>query len=251
MDRLKGKTAFVTGASRGIGRAIALRLAEEGADVLINFRENASAASEVVGRVEALGRRGQAYRADTSNLGQARQMLAEIRKDWGSFDILVNNAGVLTLGGLADTREEDFDRMFAVNVKGLFFLTQEALPLLCDGGRIINVSSIVSKMARYPDMIAYAGSKAAVDCFTRQWALELGPRNITVNAIGPGIIETDMAIAFHANPKVREKLIRESALGRMGQPEDIADVALFLASDESRWVTGQHINTSGGYFISG
>lgn len=251
MQRLSGKTALVTGGSRGIGRAIALRFAEEGADVLINFHSSREAADEVVAAIAALGRRSHAYPADTANLTQAREMLAEIQSSWGKIDILVNNAGVLVPGSLASTREEDFDRMYAVNVKGVYFLTQATLPLLRDGGRIINLSSIVSTMARYPDMIAYAGTKAAIDAFTRQWALELGPRQITVNAIGPGIIETDMAADFHGNPMIRENLIRSTPLGRVGQVKDIADIALFLASDESRWVTGQHLSASGGYHISG
>jgi 3-oxoacyl-[acyl-carrier protein] reductase len=249
--RLLGKTAFVTGASRGIGRAIALRFASEGADVLINYNTNRSAAEETVAAIQGIERKSAAYGADTADLAQIRDMLDKIHTTWGKIDILVNNAGVLVPGSLADTKVEDFDRMYAVNVRGVYFLTQAALPVLRDAGRIINLSSIVSTMARYPDMIAYAGTKAAIDAFTRQWALELGPRQITVNAIGPGIIETDMAVGFHGNPKIRENLIRSTPLGRVGQVEDIADIAVFLASDESRWMTGQHLSASGGYHISG
>ena len=251
MGRLDGKVALVTGASRGIGRAIALAFASAGADVLVHFRQERSAAEEVLAAVHSLGRRGKLYQADTSDTRESRVLIDQIRADWGGLDILVNNAGVLVPGSLATTREEDFDRMFAVNVKGVYYLTQAATAILRSPGRIINLSSIVATMARYPDMIAYAGTKAAIDAFTRQWALELGPRGITVNSIRPGIIETEMATGFHANPKIRENLIRQTPLGRIGQVDDIAPVAVFLASDEAQWVTGQHLGASGGYYISG
>ena len=251
MGRLQGKIALVTGSSRGIGRCIAERFADEGSDVIVHYQSNATAAEEVVAAVTAKGRRAKPYQADIALVAGMKALMDEVKKDFGGIDILVNNAGVFQMQPLAEVTEADFDRCFAVNVKGLFFATQAALPLVRDGGRIINLSSIVATMARMPNMSVYSATKAAVDCFTRLWALELGERGITVNAIGPGVIETDMAAGFHEDAEIRQQLIDDAPLQRIGQPVDIADVALFLASDESRWVTGQHINTSGGYHITG
>ncbi|HET7600352.1 MAG TPA: SDR family oxidoreductase [Gemmatimonadales bacterium] len=250
---LAGKVAVVTGASRGIGRAIATRLGRDGALVAVHYGRSRDAATEVVAEIEGLG--GEAF-AVAADLGATRvtaaveglfQALdAELRRRRGDdrFDILVNNAGVAPLGGIADTPEPVFDEVFTINAKAPFFITQLALPRLRDGGRIIYLSSVVNRIA-VPTLAAYAMTKAALDALALTLAKQLGPRGITVNSLAPGIIETDMSAAVLGGDGARVAA-GVAALGRIGRPQDIADAAAFLAAEESRWITGQVVEASGG-----
>ena len=244
---LSGKIAVVTGASRGIGRAIALRLARDGALVAVNYQKNAEAAAAVVKEIgEAFRPPGRCrHRGRNPQFFQALD--AELTKRHGSnqFDILVNNAGIGRQGTVETTSEEVFDELMAVNVKGSFFVTQEAIPRLRDGGRIINLSSALSRHP-IPDMAAYSMGKAAINLFTMILAADLGKRGITANAIGPGLTVTDFTAHARQNPQVVQAVSAHTALGRLGEVEDIAGVAAWLASDDAGWVTGQYIEASGG-----
>jgi 3-oxoacyl-[acyl-carrier protein] reductase len=247
---LEGKVALVTGASRGIGRAIAVRLGKEGALVAVHYGKSKSAVDETVAAVEAAGGKAFALQADIDKVASIEQLFtqldAELTARTGSshFDILVNNAGVAPFVGWADTTEEQFDYMYDVNVKGLFFTTQKALPRLNDGGRIINISSAVTRIA-FPGVPAYSSTKGAVDVLTLHLAAEIGVRNITVNAVAPGVIETDMA-EFLGTPEGREMPLQIQALKRIGQADDVANVVSFLAGPDSAWITGRTIDVSGG-----
>jgi 3-oxoacyl-[acyl-carrier protein] reductase len=248
---LRGKTAVVTGASRGIGRAIAFRLAKDGALVIVNFQKNAEAAAAVVREIEGTGGEALAVQGDVGSvkgIGQFFQSLdAELTKRRGGnqFDILVNNAGIGRDGTVETTSKEVFDELMAVNVKGAFFVTQQAIPRLRNDGRIINLSSALSRYP-YSRMAAYSMGKAAINHFTLILAAELGKRGITVNAIAPGLTATDFTAHTRQNPQVVEQISSHTALGRIGETEDIAGVAIWLASDDARWVTGQYIEASGG-----
>jgi NAD(P)-dependent dehydrogenase (short-subunit alcohol dehydrogenase family) len=248
---LNGKIAVITGASRGIGRAIALRLAKDGALVAVNYQKNTEAAATVVREVEAAGGEAFPVQADVGSVTGIRQFFdaldTELAKRRGSnqFDILVNNAGIGRQGTVETTSEEVFDELVAVNVKGPFFVTQHAIPRLRDGGRIINLSSALSKHP-YPRMAAYSMGKAAINHFTLILAAELGNRGITVNAIGPGLTTTDFTAHARQDPQVVAAVSAHTALGRLGEAEDIAGVAAWLASDDAGWVTGQYIEASGG-----
>ena len=248
---LKGKVAVVTGASRGIGRAIALRLARDGALVCVNYRSNAEAAQAVVGEIESAGGEAFALRADVGSVEQLGRFFealdAELTARRGDrrFDILVNNAGVGEVSPVASATEEAFDRVFATNVKGPFFVTRHALPRLRDGGRVINVSSNLSRNPM-PLAMAYCMTKAALDNFTVGLAAELGRRGITVNTLAPGLTATDLNASMRDDPKLIEIYSAMTALGRIGEAGDIARAAAFLASDDSSWVTGQYLEASGG-----
>lgn len=250
MKRLEGKIALVTGASRGIGRGIAQRLAEEGAVVAVHYGQNHTAAEEVVHRIASRGGQAFAIGAKLESVEGVHQLIASLQEELavrsdGKLDILVNNAGIGTSQTLEETTEESFDEIFAVNVKAPFFLVQKALPFLRDGGRIINISSGVTRIA-YPHIMAYNLTKGALNTFTLHLAQLLGPRQITVNAVLPGIVDTDVNASWLHTPEGQKHASEMSALGRVGQPKDIADVALFLASEDSRWVTGQMIDATGG-----
>jgi 3-oxoacyl-[acyl-carrier protein] reductase len=250
---LEGKVAVVTGGSRGIGRAIACRLSREGALVVVHYGRDRAAANEVVRVIEGEGGRAFAVRAEFGTPGAVETFYegldTVLREHTGSasFDILVNNAGVAPLKGLEATNELMFDELVAVNVKTPFFLVQKALGRLRDGGRIINVSSGVARLA-YPEAIAYALTKGALDNFTLAMAWQLGPRGITVNSLAPGYVQTDMNPSL-SDPEVRSDVARGIALGRVGQPDDIADVAAFLASSDGRWVTGTYVDATGGSLL--
>jgi 3-oxoacyl-[acyl-carrier protein] reductase len=251
MKKLKDKVAVVTGGSRGIGRAIAERLAEDGALVCVNYRGNAEAAAEAVNEIKAAGGEAFSLQADVGSIEQIGRFFealdAELTARRGDrrFDILVNNAGVALVGTTAAATEADFDRLFAVNVKGPFFATQHAIPRLRDGGRVINLSSNLSRRPM-PQATAYSMTKAAIDTFTVSLAAELGSRGITVNTLAPGLTATDMNAGMREHPDVDRAFSSMTALGRVGKVEDIADAVAMLASPDSGWVTGQYVEASGG-----
>ena len=250
---LQGRTALVTGASRGIGRATALRLAQAGALVCVHYGLRADAARETVDLIERQGGRAFALGADLAACDTIGPLFAALDAELAAYraaglDVLVNNAGLGEMLTMAATDEAQFDRMFAVNVKGSFFVTRHALPRLNDGGRIINISSMVA-FAAYPACIAYAQTKAAVNSLTRSLAAELGPRRITVNAVAPGATSTDFIGDLASDPAFMDALRAGTALNRIGEPGDIAGVVAFLASPDAGWITGQVIQASGGMHL--
>ncbi|MFS0726092.1 SDR family oxidoreductase [Paenibacillus sp. 1P07SE] len=251
VKRLEGQIAVVTGASRGIGRGIALRLAAEGALVVVHYGTRREEAEKTVSAIEAAGGAAFAVGAEldtTEGVGRLLQRLDEglIRRTGSrQFDILVNNAGIGTASPFESTSEEEFDRLFAVNVKAPFFLVQRSLGRLKDGGRIINISSGVTRIA-YPHIMAYNLTKGALNTFTLHLAQLLGPRGITVNAVMPGIVDTDVNASWLHTPEGHRYAVESSALGRVGEPSDIADIVAFTASRDGRWITGQMIDATGG-----
>jgi len=242
---LSGKIALVTGSSRGIGRAMVERLSRDGATVVVNYVSRAEKAQEVAAAVKAGGGTAVALQADVSRFEDIQRLFNRTVEHFGRLDILVNNAGIRITKNVTEIEEEEFDRLFAVNVKGTFFSCQLAARRLSDGGRIINVSSAVTKMM-LPGYSIYAASKAAVDQITRTLSKELGGRNITVNAVCPGPVDTELLREGRTKEQIQQ-MAQMAALGRIGRVEDIADVVAFLASDEARWITGQCIHVNGGY----
>lgn len=246
MAKLTGKVAVVSGASKGIGAAIAEKLAENGAAVIVNYATSADHAEAVVQRIKARGGKAKAVRADVSNPAEAKQLVAAALSEFGRLDILVNNAGVYEFRSIPEIDEAHFDRLFDLNVKGLLFTTQAAVNSFDgEGGSVINISSLASQLA-IPQSSVYSATKAAVDSVTRTLAAELGPRKILVNSILPGPIETEGTRAMAEWDDFRANFLPRTPLGRIGQPDDIASVALFLASDEAGWITGQVIPVAGG-----
>jgi 3-oxoacyl-[acyl-carrier protein] reductase len=245
--RLSGKVAVVTGASKGIGAEIALQLAAEGAAVVVNYASSKAGAERVVGEIAARGGKAVAVQADVANPADVRRLFAETKKAFGRLDVLVNNAGVYEFAPLEAVTPEKFHRMFDLNVLGLLLTTQEAVRHLGpEGGSIINVSSVAAT-ATPPNASVYSATKAAVDAVTRSLAKELGPRRIRVNSINPGMIETEgVHAAGLAESDFRRQIEAQTPLGRIGQPQDVAPVAVFLASDESGWVTGETLYVAGG-----
>lgn len=249
--RLEDKIALVTGGSRGIGKGIALRLAEEGALVIVHYGTRRDAADQVVQTIQDQGGRAIALGAKLESVDGAKGLIHSLKEELlratgdNRFDILVNNAGIGTSKTFEETTEESFDELLAVNVKAPFFLVQQALPLLRDDGRIVNISSGVTRIA-YPHIMAYNITKGAINTFTLHLAKLLGPRGITVNAVLPGIVDTDVNAAWLHTPEGQQHAAEMSALGRIGQPSDIADVVAFLASSDGRWVTGQMVDATGG-----
>lgn len=242
---LSGKIALVTGSSRGIGRAMVERLSRDGATVVVNYVSRAEKAQEVAAAVRAGGGTAVALQADVSRFEDIQRLFNRTVEHFGRLDILVNNAGIRITKNVTEIEEEEFDRLFAINVKGTFFSCQLAARRLSDGGRIINVSSAVTKMM-LPGHSIYAASKAAVDQITRTLSKELGGRNITVNAVCPGPVDTELLREGRTKEQIQQ-MAQMAALGRIGRVEDIADVVAFLASDEARWITGQCIHVNGGY----
>lgn len=246
--RLVGKFALVTGGSRGIGRAIAQRLAADGATVVLTYARDADSAADTVTRIEKDGGKAFAIQAEVGAHGDAERLWAAYDEATGGarVDVIVNNAGIGRSADLANLTEDGFDEVFAVNVRAPFFIVQQALPRLNDGGRIVNVSSGLSRIAM-PEIMAYGATKAALDNFTMNLAVELGPRGITVNSVRPGIIDTDVNAAWlRGNQEAWDASAAMAALGRVGEPEDVADIVAFLASDDSRWVTGSILDATGG-----
>ncbi|MGO4617870.1 SDR family oxidoreductase [Nocardia sp. 2TAF39] len=250
MGALTGKTALVTGGSRGIGRAVAERLGRDGAQVAVHYNGNEEAAEETVVAIEAAGGRAFAIRAELGVPGDAAALWAAFDTHADGLDILVNNAGIDGIREpIAGTDEAAFDRVFAVNTKAPFFVTRLGLDRLRGGGRIINISTGLTHGAHMPQLIAYTMSKAAIDSFTSVLAKEVGARGITVNAVAPGVIDTDMNAAWLRNAETEAAVAAWSPLDRVGQPADVADVVGFLASDDARWVTGQWIDATGGALL--
>ncbi|EPH45462.1 SDR family oxidoreductase [Streptomyces aurantiacus] len=247
--RLTGRTALVTGGSRGIGRGIAERLGRDGARVAVHYGSNEAAAKETVAAIEGAGGSAFAIGAELGVPGDAAALWEAFDAHADGLDILVNNAGIGTSHPFADTDEAEYDRLFAVNAKAPFFVTRLGTARLRDGGRVINISSGASHAAMLPDIMTYAMTKGALDVFTRNLSKVLGPRGITVNAVAPGIVDTDVNAAWlrgEENKDAWAGAAAMSALGRVGTAQDIADVVAFLASPDGRWVTGQWIDATGG-----
>lgn len=247
MSQLKNKVAVVTGASKGIGAAIAKKYAAAGASVVVNYASSKAGADAVVAEITKAGGKAIAVQGDMSKQADIDRLFAETKKAYGKLDILVNNAGVFEFLPLEAITEEHYHKQFNLNVLGLILATKKAVELFGEaGGNVINVSSVVAKSPQ-PNGAVYSATKAAVDAVTRSLALELGPKRVRVNSINPGMIETEgVHSAGFLGTDFHKKLVAETPLGRIGQPDDIAKAALFLASDESGWVNGETLVVSGG-----
>ena len=246
MGELSGKIAIVTGASKGIGAAIARAFAKAGAAVAVNYASNKADGERVADEIVQAGGKAVAIQADVSNRGEVQRLFIETRERLGRPRILVNNAGVYSFGPLEAVTEEDFHRQFNINVLGAIFATQEAVKAFDGtGGSVINVSTIASTNPS-PNTLVYSASKSAIDTITRELAIELAGKGIRVNAIAPGMTETEGFAAAGLSAESAKALGFSLPMGRIGKPEDIAKVALFLASDQSGWVTGERISVSGG-----
>ncbi|SHE88143.1 NAD(P)-dependent dehydrogenase, short-chain alcohol dehydrogenase family [Microbulbifer donghaiensis] len=252
---MKQKIALITGGSRGLGRNTALQLADKGVNVIVTFHRRADEASAVVAEIEKRGARAAALQLDTGNTasftGFAEQLRELLQSRWQryQFDYLVNNAGIGHHAPFAETTEAQFDELMNIHFKGVFFLTQKLLPLLADGGRIVNLSSGLARFS-LPGYSAYAAMKGAVEVLSRYLAKELGPRGIAVNVVAPGAIETDFGGGLvRDNAEVNDFIASQTALGRVGLPEDIGGVIAALLSEENRWINAQRIEASGGMFL--
>jgi len=247
--------AIVTGGSRGLGKSMALSLAAKGRDVILTYNSKQAEAEEVVAEIEKGGQKAAALQlnvADSSTFPAfAESVKVVLKEKWDreNFDFLVNNAGIGINAPFAETTEEQFDTLMNIQLKGVFFLTQKLLPLVADGGRIVNISTGLARFA-LPGYAAYAAMKGGVEVLTRYLAKELGPRGIAVNVVAPGAIETDFGGgAVRDNENINKFIASQTALGRVGQPEDIGGVVASLLSDDNRWVNAQRIEASGGMFL--
>jgi 3-oxoacyl-[acyl-carrier protein] reductase len=248
MSDLKGKVAIVTGASKGIGAGIARSLGKAGASVVVNYAASRDGADKVVTEIQAAGGKAIAVQGDVANAADVKRIFAVSKETFGPVDILVNNAGIYGFAPIDQVNEQDFHRQFDTNVLGIVLTTREAVAQFNGkGGSVINVSSVVSEKG-IPGASVYSATKGAVDALTRALAVELGPRGIRVNTIAPGPVETE---GTHANGMVGSDflngIVSSTPLGRIGQPDDVAKVAVFLASDDSAWLTGERLSASGGF----
>ena len=246
MADLSGKVAVVTGASKGIGAGIAKTLAAAGAAVVVNYASSREGADKVVAEITGNGGKAIAVQGDVSQSADVNRLFAETKQAYGKLDILVNNAGVFSFAPLEAITESEFHRQFNINVLGTILTTQAAVPHFGpDGGSIVNLTSVAS-VAAMPTSSIYSASKSAVDSLTRVFAVELAPNKIRVNAVAPGMTATEGAAAMDMPPAMVEAMIASIPMGRLGQPADIAQSVLFLASDDSAWVTGERLTASGG-----
>ena len=248
----ENKIALVTGGSRGLGKNMALSLAKKGIDVVLTYNSNKEEADKVVAEIQNLGQNAAAFQLDAGNVKSFDTFLKEVtdhlteKTGKPNFDYLVNNAGTALYAPFAETTEEQFDNAVNIHYKGVFFLTQKALPFLNDGGRIVNISTGLARFSN-PGSSAYAAMKGAVEVLTRYLAKELGSRGITANTVAPGAIATDFGGGrVRDNKEINDHVAQVTALGRVGLPDDIGGVVAFLCSDDARWVTGQRIEVSGG-----
>jgi NAD(P)-dependent dehydrogenase (short-subunit alcohol dehydrogenase family) len=241
--KLEGKTALVLGGSRGIGRAVCLRLAADGANIIVHYHRRHEAAMEVASRVAAV----QVVQADLARPASIDAMFSGMPD--ARLDLLIINAGVWKPSPLGATTVERMDEIVDTNFKGPFWVMQAALPLLNDGARVVNISSVAGRTATAGGRSLYGATKAAIDSLTRNWAMELAPRGILVNAVAPGYVPTDMTAEHFSDPNVLRRAMDRHPLGRMTSVEDVADVVAFLCSDDARFVTGQSINVSGGFLV--
>ncbi len=245
--RLEGKVAVVTGASKGIGAGIARALAAHGASVVVNYAGSQAGADTVVGQITQAGGKAVAVQADVSKAADVKRLFAEGQKAFGRLDVLVNNAGVYNFASAQDNSEEEYRRQFDINVLGPLLTVREALPHFGEGGgSIINISSVVSRLG-FPGASIYSGTKGALDSISLAFAQELAGRNIRVNVVAPGMVESEGTHAAGVIENMAPGVIAKTPLGRIGQPDDIAGIVTFLASDDSRWVTGERIQAAGGY----
>lgn len=251
---MNNKIALVTGGSRGLGKNMALSLAAQGSDVILTYNSKEEEAIGVVKEIEGKGRRAATLQLNVGEtksfddfIGRVSQILKE-KWERDTFDFLINNAGVEGNGLIADTSEETFDMLCNIHFKGTFFLTQKSLPLIADNGRIINLSSGLTRFTA-PGYAAYASMKGAVEIFTKYLAKEVGARGITANVVAPGLIQTDFTKDFFENRQAIEYITSQTALGRTGVPEDIGGIVAFLCTEEARWITAQRIEASGGVFL--
>ena len=255
MTNDKTKIALVTGSSRGLGKNTALSLAKKGVDAIVTYHNSDEEAKYVVSAIAELGAKAVALQLDTSNTktfdGFVEKVKHSLKDEWQTehFDFLVNNAGVGVYASFTDTTDSEFDQLMNIHLKGVFFLTQKLLPLINDGGRIVNISSGLARFT-LPGYAAYASMKGAIEVLTRYLAKELGHRQIAVNVVAPGAIETDFSGgAVRDNPEMNSLIAKQTALGRVGLPDDIGGAIASLLSEENRWVNGQKIEVSGGMFL--
>ena len=251
----QSKIALVTGGSRGLGRNMAIALAKKGIDVVLTYHSNKEEADKVVAEILSLGQKAFALQLDAGNIksfdGFLEQVTSHLKENTGNtnFDFLINNAGTALYSAFADTTEEQFDTAINIHYKGVFFLTQKALPFINDGGRIINISSGLARFS-FPGSSAYGSMKGAVEVLTKYLAKELGSRGIAANVVAPGAIETDFGGGHtRDNKEVNDRIAGLTALGRVGLPDDIGGVVTFLCSDDAKWINGQRIEVSGGIFL--
>lgn len=251
---MQTKTALITGGSRGLGRDMALNLASMGVDIIFTYHSNLKKANEVVGEIEALGQKAKAFQFDANDPNRASDLINKVsqyllnKNGDSKFDYLINNAGTGTFNLIENTTEAQLDEMINIHLKSVFQITQAAIPVINNGGRIINISSGLARFS-LPGMSAYAMMKGAIEVFTRYLAKELGSKNIRANVIAPGAIATEFAGGSNKDPKKAALISSITALGRVGEPEDIGGVVAFLCSDKAGWINGQRIEVSGGMLV--
>lgn len=249
------KIALITGGSRGLGRDMALRLAQTGCNVIITYQSKLEEANNVVSQIRETGQKAAALKLDVGEIKSFEDFVSKLQAllpqefETDKLDFLINNAGVGATIPIAEVTEEDFDRLVNIHFKGVYFLTQKLLPHIQDGGRIINISSGTTRFAN-PGYSVYASAKSAIETFTRYLAKEVGARGITANVLAPGAIETDFNNAtVRSNPQIKGMIASNTALGRVGQAEDIGGIVAFLCSPDAKWINGQRIEASGGVFL--